>query len=146
MRVATMPPKKKANSQPDQGPVALQNTLSEGTDPMSMAIAVIDKKARNLEKRKVWSSQSVCLSALGQECLCKKCGQMIVCNLIVRVSGYYQMLFVQIFGKGKYSLQLVTMCTLKILANAFMHCWLYVHPCVMGANWTTKTAWLVYGE
>ena len=74
-----MPPKKKANSQPDQGPVALQNTLSsEGTDPMSMAIAVIDKKARNLEKRKVWSSQSVCLSALGQECLCKKCGQMIV--------------------------------------------------------------------
>jgi len=63
MRVPTMPPKKKANSQPDQGPVALQNTLSsEGTDPMSMAIAVIDKKARNLEKRKVWSSQSVRLS------------------------------------------------------------------------------------
>ena len=99
---------------------------------------------------------SVCLSALGQECSFKKCGQMIVSNLIVRVSGYYQMLFVKIFGKGKYSLQLVTMCTLKILANACMQCWLYVHPCmqcwlyvhpcVMGANWTTKTAWLVYGE
>ena len=37
---------------------------------------------------------------------------MIVCNLIVRVGGYYQ-LFVQIFGKGKYSLQLVTMCALR---------------------------------
>lgn len=46
---------------------------------------------------------SVCLSALGQECLCKKCGQMIVSNLIIRISGYYQMLFVQIFGKGKYN-------------------------------------------
>ena len=38
---------------------------------------------------------------------------MIVCNLIVRVGGYYQLLFVQIFGKGKYSLQLVTMCALR---------------------------------
>ena len=60
-----MPPKKKANSQPDQGPVVPQgNLFSEGADPMIMAIAVIDKKARNLEKRKVCVSvcSSVCRS------------------------------------------------------------------------------------
>ena len=60
-----MPPKKKANSQPDQGPVVPQgNLFSEGADPMIMAIAVIDKKARNLEKRKVGLSvcSSVCRS------------------------------------------------------------------------------------
>ena len=147
MRVPTMPPKKKANSQPDQGPVALQNTLSsEGTDPMSMAIAVIDKKARNLEKRKVWSSQSVrlsvCLSALGQECLWRSddsvqsyCTSWWVLPIVVRTNIW----------QGKIQSTTRNNVCIKILANACMQCWLYVHPCVMGANWTTKTAWLVYG-
>lgn len=58
-----MPPKKKANSQPDQGSIVPQgNLFSEGADPMIMAIAVIDKKARNLEKRKVCSSEFICQS------------------------------------------------------------------------------------
>ena len=49
-----MPPKKKTASQVDQGAVAAQgNVFSEGADPMGLAIGVIDKKARNLEKRKV---------------------------------------------------------------------------------------------
>jgi len=48
-----MPPKKKTANQVDQGAVAAQgNIFSEGADPMSLAIGVIDKKARNLEKRK----------------------------------------------------------------------------------------------
>ena len=52
-----MPPKKKTASQVDQGAVAAQgNVFSEGADPMGLAIGVIDKKARNLEKRKVWLS------------------------------------------------------------------------------------------
>ena len=96
-----MPPKKKANSQPDQGSIVPQgNLFSEGADPMIMAIAVIDKKARNLEKRKVCSSEficqslSVCLS--GTRILMQK---MQLDASIVRVSGYYQILFAQIFGK-----------------------------------------------
>lgn len=32
---------------------------------------------------------------------------------IVRVSGYYQILFAQIFGKWKYGVQLIMICALK---------------------------------
>ena len=46
-----MPPKKNTSVQKaagDGGPV-----LPEGCDPVQTAVAIIDKKARNLEKRKV---------------------------------------------------------------------------------------------
>lgn len=46
-----MPPKKSAAVQKaagDGGPV-----LPEGSDPVQTAVAIIDKKVRNLEKRKV---------------------------------------------------------------------------------------------
>lgn len=73
-----MPPKKKTANQVDQGAVAAQgNIFSEGADPMILAIGVIDKKARNLEKRKV--CLSVCVL------LCKyagKCAEVIVCLYI----------------------------------------------------------------
>ena len=81
-----MPPKKKANSQPDQGPIVPQgNLFSEGADPMIMAIAVIDKKARNLEKRKVWSSEFVLSVYIGTRPLMQKMQSdaSAVCSLIV---------------------------------------------------------------
>lgn len=46
-----MPPKKNTSVQKaaaDGGPV-----LPEGSDPVQTAVAIIDKKVRNLEKRKV---------------------------------------------------------------------------------------------
>ena len=46
-----MPPKKNTSVQKaagDSGPV-----LPEGSDPVQTAVAIIDKKVRNLEKRKV---------------------------------------------------------------------------------------------
>ena len=47
-----MPPKKSTAVQKaagDSGPV-----LIEGSDPVQTAVAIVDKKVRNLEKRKVW--------------------------------------------------------------------------------------------
>ena len=46
-----MPPKKSTSVQKaagDSGPV-----LADGSDPVQAAVAIIDKKVRNLEKRKV---------------------------------------------------------------------------------------------
>ena len=46
-----MPPKKSAAVQKtagESGPL-----LSEGSDPVQAAVAIVDKKVRNLEKRKV---------------------------------------------------------------------------------------------
>jgi len=67
--VTVMPPKKKTANQVDQGAVAAQgNIFSEGADPMSLAIGVIDKKARNLEKRKVCPSMSPVMQICWKMC------------------------------------------------------------------------------
>ena len=52
-----MPPKKTVTAQKvtgDSGPV-----LSEGSDPVQAAVNIIDKKVRNLEKRKVRTACSL---------------------------------------------------------------------------------------
>lgn len=46
-----MPPKKPSGGQKASPPEVL--SLAEGGDPVLVAISIIDKKARNLEKRKV---------------------------------------------------------------------------------------------
>ena len=54
-----MPPKKTVTAQKmtgDSGPV-----LSEGSDPVQAAVNIIDKKVRNLEKRKVSTACSLFL-------------------------------------------------------------------------------------
>ena len=56
-----MPPKKTVTVQKvtgDGGPV-----LSEGCDPVQAAVNIIDKKVRNLEKRKVCTSTVVFYSS-----------------------------------------------------------------------------------
>lgn len=57
-----MPPKKTVTVQKvtgDGGPV-----LSEGSDPVQTAVNIIDKKVRNLEKRKVHTLCSLFLPSL----------------------------------------------------------------------------------
>ena len=60
-----MPPKKSSTQQqPQQQPSAAASgsgsLLVEGGDPVASAIAIIEKKARNLEKRKVSVVSSSC--------------------------------------------------------------------------------------
>lgn len=62
-----MPPKKTVTVQKvtgDGGPV-----LSEGSDPVQTAVNIIDKKVRNLEKRKVHTLCSLFLPSLLRWCL-----------------------------------------------------------------------------
>ena len=47
-----MPPKKNSANQPKQVPEQVA-VIQEGGDPVMSAISIVDKKVRNLEKRRV---------------------------------------------------------------------------------------------
>ena len=78
-----MPPKKSSVQQQQQQPSAAASgygsLLVEGGDPIASAIAIIEKKARNLEKRKVGVVSDTCTMCRAE--LASSIGHIVHCTL-----------------------------------------------------------------